>query len=87
MNFSYVAELPTSGSNLNHGSVREFEAEIREFVSVHTWLVQLEVLIIVKTRFEPALKWNRFLVDQRCGLNSLNSVSEIISVKFESGSA
>ena len=65
MNFSYVAELPTSGSNLNHGSVRELEAEIREFVSVHTWLVQLEVLIIVKTRFEPALKWNRFLAAKK----------------------
>ena len=76
MNFSNVAELPTSGSNLNHGSVGELEAEIREFVSVHTWLVQLEVLIIVKTRFEPALKWNWFLAAK----NSLNSVSLRISV-------
>ena len=65
MNFSYVAELPTSGSNLNHGSVRELEAEIRKFVSVHTWLVQLEVLIIVKTRFEPGLKWNWFLAAKK----------------------
>ena len=76
MNFSYVAELPTSGSNLNNGSVGELEAEIREFVSVHTWLVQPEVLIIVKTRFEPALKWNLFLAAK----NSLNSVSLRISV-------
>ena len=42
--------------------------------AVQTWLVSLGVVFSV-SRFEPALNWNRFLADQRSGLNSLNSAS------------
>ena len=36
--------------------------------------IPLEIVFSV-SRFEPGLNWNRFLADQRHGLNSLNSAS------------
>ena len=46
--------------------------------AVQTWLVPLKIIISVSS-CEPALNWNRLLV-QRLGFNSLNSISDAIEL-------
>ena len=59
----------------------EPEAEFKEFELQLVWdavqtLVPLEKVLNVSL-FEPSFNWNRFLADQRLGLNYLNSASEL----------